>query len=64
MNAERIADIFVIFVIILVFVLKICNIITISWLWILAPLWIPFSIGLFLTVFIVIVIVIEQLKEK
>lgn len=31
-------------------VLKLCNVITWSWLWVLAPLWIPFAIiglGLF-----------------
>ena len=27
-------------------VLKLCNVINWSWIWVLSPLWLPFSIGL------------------
>lgn len=45
MNEDRIVDIFLVVAIIAVIVLKITNVITISWLWLLAPIWIPFGIG-------------------
>ena len=35
-------------------VLKLCNVITWSWLWVLAPLWIPFAIWLVVVVAILI----------
>lgn len=35
-------------------VLKLCNVITWSWLWVLAPLWIPFVIWLVVVVAVLI----------
>lgn len=32
-------------------VLKLCNVITWSWWWVLAPIWIPFGVALVLIVF-------------
>lgn len=35
--------------------LKLCNIITWSWLWVLSPLWISFLIAFFITILMVII---------
>lgn len=41
-------------------ILKLCNVITWSWLWVLAPLWIPVGIAIvFLVVAIVIAILVD-----
>ena len=45
MEGDRIADAICILVIIAVIVLKITNVITISWFWLTAILWIPLLIG-------------------
>lgn len=37
--------------------LKLCNVITWSWLWVLSPFWISFGLGIITTIIIVIVIV-------
>ena len=33
-------------------VLKLCNVITWSWLWVLAPLWLPLAISIVILVFV------------
>jgi len=35
--------------------LKLCNVITWSWLWVLSPLWISFLIAFFITILMVII---------
>jgi len=45
---DRIVEIGFGIAVIAVIVLKICGVITISWLWLLAPLWIPFAAGIIL----------------
>lgn len=64
MSTERIADTCVILGIILIITLKICNIITWSWWVILAPIWISFVIGIFFAIFVIIVLIIEHMKES
>jgi len=51
---DRVVDGFFIALILLVIGLKLNGTITISWLWLLSPIWIPFSVGLVLA-FIVLV---------
>ena len=36
-------------------ILKLCNIITWSWIWVLAPLWISFGLGLTITIVCVLI---------
>ncbi len=57
---DRIVDIVICLITITVIVLKICGIITISWLWLLAPLWIPFGIGLVMAVIFIVLYFIES----
>lgn len=66
MNEDRIVDIFLVVAVISVIILKITNVITISWLWLLAPIWIPFSIGIVLAIILLILFIIECkiYKEK
>ena len=64
MANDRIVDIFIIGAIITAIVLKITNVITISWLWLLSPLWILFSIGFVLALIFLIMVVIELYINK
>ena len=57
---DRIADIIICLAVITIIVLKICGIITISWLWLLAPLWIPFGIGIVMAIIFIILYLIES----
>lgn len=43
-------------------VLKLCNVITWSWLWVLAPLWIPLGLGILIFIFLMILIFIGVKK--
>lgn len=56
---ERIVDVVICLAVIAIIVLKICGIITISWLWLLAPLWIPFGIGIAIAIVFIILYLIE-----
>jgi len=65
MNEDRIADICIIGVIITIIVLKLTNVIKISWLWLLSPIWILFGTGIILAIFITIACLIKtQLIDK
>ena len=57
---DWIVDIVIYLAIIAIIVLKICGVITISWLWLLAPLWIPFAFGLVLAIIFIILYFIED----
>ena len=61
---DVIVDIGILMVIITLFVLKITNVIKISWLWFLAPIWIPLTLGFLLALIITCVYLIELIKEK
>jgi hypothetical protein len=41
-------------------VLKLCKVIDWSWLWVLAPLWIPFGIGIIILVFFLIALLVAS----
>ena len=58
MNDDRMADFLIISIFIILILLKILNVITISWLWLLSPIWILIGIGLlFALVFVVLVLI-------
>lgn len=59
MDEDRIADIFIVGVIITILVLKLTNVITIPWVWLLSPIWILFGIG-FIFAFVVTLICLLQ----
>lgn len=64
MDEDRIADIFLIIAAITVIILKITNIIKISWLWLTSIIWIPFALGLVLTFVLIIWYEIEVIIDK
>ena len=57
---DRIVDAVICLTVIAIIVLKICGVITISWLWLLAPLWIPFAFGLAVAIIFIILFLIED----
>lgn len=59
MDENRIADIFIVGVIITILVLKLTNVITVPWVWLLSPIWILFGIG-FIFAFVVTLICLLQ----
>lgn len=64
MNGDRIADVLIIIAIIAVIVLKLCNVITISWLWLTSIVWIPFLVGLGFAVLIMIWFIVSIIYDK
>lgn len=68
MNEDRVADIFLIVAAITVVILKITNVIKISWLWLTSIIWIPFVLGLVLCFglffFYLGIMLIDKTKEK
>lgn len=63
-DAERFANTIFILCIIYIIVLKFTGMITISWFWILSPIWILFGLGIIITLVIISIISIKILKEK
>ena len=61
---DRIVDITVILLIIIVIHFKCIGIITIPWIWLLSPIWILFGIVLIAAVIIFIVLLITICKDK
>ena len=64
MNEDRIADVLIIIAIITVIVLKLCNVITISWLWLTSIVWIPFLVGVGFAAFIMIWFIVSIIYDK
>ena len=64
MNEDRLADAMIILIIITIIALKLCNIITVSWLWLTAIIWIPLAAGLILAIFLLIMFIIESFLEQ
>ena len=67
-NDDTIIDICIFSVALILVILKICGVITIPWIWLTSPIWIPFIIGL-LIMFSVIGIttikgIIRLIKER
>jgi hypothetical protein len=61
---DRICDIIIILGILTVIILKITNVITISWFWLLSPLWIIFGLGTILAILITISCLIHMKRSK
>ena len=61
---DRFVDVAVVIGIITVIVLKIMNVIKISWLWLLSPIWIPLCIGFILSFLLMLIIIIDKIKEN
>lgn len=55
--------IFAILLTIAFIVLKLCNVIQWSWLWVFSPLWIDFAITFLIAVVIIFVIILNKDKE-
>lgn len=68
MDEDRVADIFLIVAAITVIILKITNVIKISWLWLTSIIWVPFTLGIILSIgmffFYLGIILIDKIKEK
>lgn len=64
MNEDRFVDIFIILGAIAIIVLKITNIITIPWLWLLSPLWILAGLGIILCIITTIMFIIHDFTYK
>ncbi len=64
MEGDRIADVICILTIIAVIVLKITNVITISWFWLTAILWIPLLIGCVLALVLGLLFCVTILIDK
>ena len=45
-------------------VLKLCGVITWSWWWVLAPVWMPIAFLLLIAVIGIIIIVVKKIKER
>ena len=64
---DRITDIIIVLIVLAIIVLKILNIITISWFWLLSPIWLLFIIGIILSIafgIAFIIATINMTKEK
>lgn len=59
-NVDRVADIFIIVLIAIVIGLKLEGVITISWFWLLSPLWLLFGLGIILSIIFLILCIIES----
>ena len=64
MNEDRFVDIFIILCAIAIVVLKITNVITLSWLWLLSPLWILAGLGIILCIVTTIMFIIHDFTYK
>ena len=64
MTEERLIDCIVFGAIIMIIGLKITNVITIPWVWLLAPIWITAAIGIIVCIFITICYFIRDLKRR
>lgn len=64
MNEDRIVDLALLFAIVAILVLKIIGVITISWIWLLAPIWIPLGLGIILLIIFMIMFLIYTLSNK
>ena len=64
---DRITDIIIVVIILAVIILKILNVITSSWFWLLSPIWLLCGIGIILSVafgIAFIIATINMTKEK
>ena len=61
---DRVVDIFLLIGLVAVIALKISGVITVPWVWLLSPLWIPFLIMVAGMIVITIWFIIDTIKEK
>lgn len=65
---EKIADYTICIIIIAIIILKLVGVITISWWWLTAIIWVPFLVGMGLVTILMIALAIERtyykIKEK
>ena len=61
---DRIADIGLIMIFVTIIVLKVTNVITIPWVWLLSPIWILFLVGCILAVILTIMCIIDIKGDK
>ena len=54
-NSITASELFLILLTIVFVTLKLCKVITWPWIWIFAPLWVPFSIGLIICIILFII---------
>ena len=64
MNEDRIVDVVAALAILAIPILRILNIITIPWVWILAPLWLGLGVGTILAIIFIILFVIKGKEIK
>lgn len=64
MNEDKIAEIFIILIIIAVIVLKITNVITLSWLALLSPVLLALGFGIILAIMLTISILINVWRKR
>ena len=64
MNEDRIIDGVFILLVCLIIYLKIIGIITIPWLWLFAPIWIPFLLGCGLAICLLVIFLITGALKK
>ena len=64
MNEDRFVDVFIILGAIAIVVLKLTNVITLSWLWLLSPLWICAGLGIILCIIMTIGFIIHSFTYK
>lgn len=61
---DRVAECFLIVLLLSVIVLKLTNIIQIPWVWLLCPIWLAFGLGLVLAIVFTILYIYEILFHK
>jgi len=61
-NEDKVVDIFFIIAAIVIVILKLTNVITISWLWLLSPLWIMAGLGFIVCIIITIMFIIHSIR--
>ena len=63
-TTDIVADVFLGLVVITIVVLKLTNIIKLSWFWLLAPIWICLIFGMFITLILIVMGFIQGLIDK
>lgn len=61
---DRAVNIIVVIAIVAILALKLCGVITISWLWLLSPIWVSFGLGCVLAFVLFIALSIGLLLER
>lgn len=64
MPEDRLANGIVIGILATIILFRIFNIITWPWVWLLAPIWIPFGIGVIFAVILLFIILMQKILKK